>query len=283
MTVREQLVVGSRLLAANHPQEQANLEAQLLLAQALGRPRVWLFSHPDTDVPSEAASVYTASLHRRSAGEPLEYILGHSEFYGLNLEVSPATLVPRPETEVLVEVALTELAGKTRPLVADVGTGSGAIALAIANNHPTAQLLATDLSFAAVTLAQRNARALSLQNRVWLVCCHLLACTNAQFDLVAANLPYVASHELFGSAASVVRFEPRVALDGGLDGTTLIAELLAAARTLLAPGGTILAEIGANQKEQVLCLAQEQFPQAQISIMPDLAGRDRLLRIRTKV
>ncbi|MGQ9554376.1 MAG: peptide chain release factor N(5)-glutamine methyltransferase [Anaerolineae bacterium] len=281
MTVREQLAVGSRLLAIGRPQAQANLEAQLLLAQALCQPRIWLFSHPDTEVPSEAASAYAASLQRRSAGEPLEYILGRSEFYGLSLEVTPATLVPRPETEVLVEVALIELAGKTRPLVADVGTGSGAIALAIASNHPTAQLLATDISFAALALARRNVHALSQQHRIWLVCCHLLACANTQFDLIVANLPYVTSHELSGSAALVAQFEPRVALDGGPDGTALIAELLAMARASLVPGGTILAEIGATQREKALCLAQEHFPEAQASIMPDLAGWDRLLRIRT--
>lgn len=281
MTVREQLAVGSRLLAIGRPQAQANLEAQLLLAQALCQPRIWLFSHPDTEVPSEAASAYAASLQRRSAGEPLEYILGRSEFYGLSLEVTPATLVPRPETEVLVEVALIELAGKTRPLVADVGTGSGAIALAIASNHPTAQLLATDISFAALALARRNVHALSQQHRICLVCCHLLVCANTQFDLIVANLPYVTSHELLGSAALVAQFEPRVALDGGPDGTALIAELLAMARASLVPGGTILAEIGATQREKALCLAQEHFPEAQASIMPDLAGWDRLLRIRT--
>ncbi len=259
--------------------DQGSLDAEVLLAHVLEHPRSWLYAHPEHPVDDKATAPFLALVRRRAAGEPLEYITGHADFFGLRLEVTADVLVPRPETETLVETALSELKGRTG-WVADVGTGSGAIALAIAGQHPGVTVVATDVSLPALRMAARNVQAHHLDERVQLVNCHLLSATSVTFGLVVANLPYVAAADLEGPAAPVVRHEPRLALDGGADGLDLIRSLLTDVPRHLARLGTALLEIGAMQGDQVRDLATRLLPGAEVSILPDLTGRDRILRVR---
>ena len=280
MTVRERLGAGRAALAGTLPPERAALDAEVLLAAVLGRGRWHLLAHPEERVAPEASAKYCSWLQRRAWGEPLEYLTGRADFYGLMLEVTPAVLVPRPETEVLVEAALSALRPLTGPLVVDVGTGSGAIALAVAANHPTARVLAVDCSLEALTVAHRNASAHSLLDRVLTIGCDLLSCLDARFDAVLANLPYVATSDLATVSAPVVRYEPRLALEGGPDGLALVKRLLSQARGRLAPGGTILAEIGVGQGDEAAAIAGGLYDSALVDLLPDLAGLDRVLRVR---
>lgn len=281
MTVRRLLLQARRTLQAAGTAEPA-LEAEVLAAHCLGRPRSWLFAHPEAEAPPAIAAATLDLVRRRAGGEPLEYLTGSAAFYGLTLEVTPDVLVPRPETEILVDLALAELADAPRPLVVDVGTGSGAVALALAARHPGARIVATDVSLPALAVARRNARSLALSRRVPLVCCDLLAPLSARFDLIAANLPYVGSGDLDGVSAVVARHEPRLALDGGADGLALIERLLRQATERLRPGGTLLAEIGSMQGSPARALAEHAFAGSRIDVLPDPAGLDRVLRVRTR-
>jgi release factor glutamine methyltransferase len=207
----------------------------------------------------------------------LPYLLGHWEFYGLDFMVSPSALIPRPETELLVEQALAWLRQRPqRRLVADVGTGCGCIAVTLATHLPGLRVIASDLSFAALKLARANSRKLVVEQRISFIQCDLLAPFN-KFDLIAANLPYIPSSEL--ELLPVARREPRLALDGGPDGLETIRRLLQQALTRLAAGGLLLLEIEASQGSAALALAQAAFPYAQIQLLSDLAGQDRLIRL----
>ncbi|MHB0875450.1 MAG: peptide chain release factor N(5)-glutamine methyltransferase [Anaerolineae bacterium] len=278
-TVRDALIEGTAALASRAPSDRVRLDAEAILADSLGRRRSWLFAHPEAALTDVEGQRYRVLLGRRAAGEPLEYLLGHGDFYGLSLALTPAVLVPRPETETLVEAALKVLRGSDRPLVADVGTGSGAIALAIATQHPGAHVVATDVSMAALAVAAGNVRAHALTDRVHLLCCHLLQASCARFALIAANLPYVATRDLAGTSADVARFEPRLALDGGESGLTLVRDLLCQARSRLSPDGTLLAEIGSMQGTEAAALAAAQFGAARVSVIADLFGNARVLRV----
>jgi release factor glutamine methyltransferase len=254
--------------------------AELILAHVLGKPRSWLYAHPDAAVPAEAAARWRELWARLLAGEPLEYLLGQAHFCGLTVFVSPAVLVPRNETELLAEAAFQEIAPLDRPLVADVGTGSGAIALYLAARHPGANVVATDVSPAALAVAARNLRAYGTSQRVHLLCCHLLSAVDGQFDLVVANLPYVPTPDLQGSAAAVARYEPWVALDGGPDGLALVRELLAQALPKLREKACLLLEIGEGQGEVLQEYSRQLCPRAEISFLRDYAGKERIFRMR---
>jgi len=279
MNIAQALAEAKSVLVASLGEDQASLESQVLLASLLGKPRSWLFAHPEHDIGAAEAQ-FRVMVGRRFTGEPLEYITGRVEFYGLALAVSPAVLVPRPETEILVEASLEALASHVSPLVADVGTGSGAIALAIAAQRPDARIVATDLSLPALAVAAHNMQQLSLQEHVDLVCCDLLSAVAARFQLIAANLPYVASGEMDSDSQTVARFEPHLALDGGPDGLAQVRRLLPVARDHLLPGGMLLAEIGARQGKAAVTLALSFYRDADVSVLRDLAGLDRVLRVR---
>lgn len=280
MIVIDAVAMGSHVLQQLLAEAQARLEAEVLLADAVGQPRSWLFAHRDADLGEAEWERFLQRLSRRSEGEPLDYIIGRGEFYGLPLELTPDVLVPRPETEVLVEAALAAIAGRPTPLVADVGTGSGAIALAIAASHRGAHVIATDISLEALAVARRNALSLALTDRVYFAAADLLQPLVAGFDLIAANLPYVADGDLDGASAPVARYEPRLALAGGLDGLALIRRLLHQAATLLAPGGTLLAEIGSMHGAEASALASGCYPTGSIDVLADMSGSDRVLRVR---
>lgn len=266
---------------ARLPGDTPELDAQVLLAHVLGHVRTWLLAHPELELSAPQLDSVEAAVSRLEAGDPLPYVLGHWEFYGLDFNVTPNVLIPRPETELLVEKAIAWLkASPERRTVADVGTGSGAIAVTIAMNVPDARVLATDISPAALEVARSNAEKFNVQERIEFVECDLLPTLNVQrstFNAIFANLPYIPTETL--RRLAVFETEPALALDGGADGLDLIRRLLAIAPDWLAPGGRIMLEIEASQGMPVLSLAYDLFSEAEIHLHRDLAGHDRLLEI----
>ena len=265
--------------------DSPELDAQVLLANILDKPRTWLVAHPKAQLtPSQLATVKKA-FTRVQAGEPLPYVLGHWEFFGLDLEITPDVLIPRPETEILVEHGIDWLNDSPeRRTIADVGTGSGCIAVAIANSIPDATVFATDISFPALEVAHRNAQRHNLAKRIRFIQCDLLPVhpdplpTDLHFDLICANLPYIPTDTLHELA--VYGREPTLALDGGPDGLDIVRRLLRMSTEWLAPNGMILLEIEATQGMAAVSLAYDNFDNAEIHLHQDLAGHDRLLEIR---
>jgi len=252
------------------------MDASVLLAGLLNKPRSWVIAHPETSLnPTEQAALERAIV-RVEAGEPLPYILGHWEFFGLDFLLNPATLIPRPETELMVEEALNWLKEHPgRRQVADVGTGSGCIAISLAFHMPDLKIIATDISKSALQVAMANAKRHGVTKQISFVQGNLLGSTLVHFDLICANLPYIPTETL--SSLQVFNREPGLALDGGVDGLELIRSLLWAAPQCLSQGGRLFIEIETNQAIAVSSLAQEVFPQQKTSIIKDLAGKERLL------
>ncbi|MBI5295395.1 MAG: peptide chain release factor N(5)-glutamine methyltransferase [Chloroflexi bacterium] len=270
------------------PGDSPELDAQVLLAHVLGHVRTWLLAHPELELSAPQLDVVEAAISRLEAGEPLPYVLGHWEFYGLDFNVTPDVLIPRPETELLVERAIAWLkASPERARVIDVGTGSGAIGVTIATHIPDARILATDISPAALAVAKHNAEKFHVHHQIEFMQCDLLPESKVEgqksdlrlstFNLICANLPYIPTETL--RRLAVFETEPSLALDGGADGLDLIRRLLAIAPDWLAPGGRIMLEIEASQGMQVLSLAYDLFSEAEIHLHQDLAGHDRLLEI----
>lgn len=260
--------------------ESPSLDAQVLLAHVLGKPRPWVLAHQEVVLTTDQVSVLEEALARLEAGEPLPYVLEHWEFYGLDFVVTPATLIPRPETELLVEQALVWLESKPGPHRGlDVGTGTGCIAIALAAHAPDLRFLASDISFPALRIAQLNIHRQALEQRIHLVQADLLPAVEGDFDLVCANLPYIPSEKL--ASLQVARYEPGIALDGGTDGLDLIRRILASATGVLAPGGLLLLEIEASQGAATEALASRTFSGADVLLMADLGGNDRLVKIET--
>lgn len=247
------LDLALRAAAARLPGPDARHEAEQLLLHVLGRDRAWLFAHGDDPLPASGAATLDAWLARRASGEPLAYLLGRRGFWTLDLQVSPATLIPRPETERLVELALERLPDD-RPLrVADLGTGSGAIALALASERPLAQVVATDLSGDALRVAQANAETNRIANVAFRQGSWLAPLAGQRFDLIASNPPYIADgdpHLMQGD----LRYEPPAALSSGADGLDAIREIVATAPAYLLPGGWLLLEHGWDQGEAIRAL-----------------------------
>ena len=255
-----------------------NLDGQVLLAQVLERPRAWVMAHPQAELNDEQSARVQSQLERLEAGEPLPYVLGHWEFYGLDFQLSPAVLIPRPETELLVDQGGAWLqANPRRRQAVDVGTGSGCIAVSLAAHHPDLRVTATDISRAALKTARKNAARHGVAQRLQFVQTDLLAALRGPFDLICANPPYIPSAEL--KKLAVFGREPGLALDGGPDGLGLTQRLLAQAAHNLARGGLLLVEIEATQGDRTLALAGQFFPTAKSEVLPDLAGRQRLLRV----
>ncbi len=214
---------------------------------------------------------------QRAAGHPLPYIVGHTEFWGLEFEASPEVLIPRPETEVLVDLAVERQPGT----VVDVGTGSGCIAVAVAVGLPEVQVTGVDTSSAALAVARRNAERHRVGGRVLLVNGDTLSPRPGPVDLIVSNPPYVATGERSALPFSVREYEPWSALDGGPDGLDIVRRLLAQAPAVLKPGGALLVEIGSGQGEAASALARASFPEASVRIQRDLAGLDRVLEVQT--
>ena len=255
------------------------LDASVVLAHILGKPRTWVLAHQDLELTSQQKEELKEKVRRLESGEPLPYVIGHWEFFGMEFDLSPAVLIPRPETELLVEKAIVWLqASATGRRIADVGTGSGIIAISIAVHIPDAVVLATDISAEALGIARSNAARYHVQDRIEFVQCDLLpAQQQHQLDLLCANLPYIPTSTL--KELPVYGREPGLALDGGADGLELIRSLLNQAPGWIAPGGRVLLEIETTLGPQTIELAQKQFPQADIRLHRDLAGHDRLVEI----
>lgn len=263
-----------KLIAVDTP----GLEAQLLLGSVLDQSRTAVLTHPERQLTSEQINQLEELLNRRLRGEPLPYLLGHWEFYGLDLLVNPAVLIPRPETELLVEQALNWL--KEHPnqgRVVDVGVGSGAISLALASHIPNLTILAADLLRPALRVAQQNCSRHGLTHRISLLQSDLLTAARGPFDLVCANLPYIPTATLQG--LQVARHEPVTALDGGVDGLRLIKRLLTDSPRWMAASGCLLLEIEAGEGESSLNLARSLLPTAVSRVLNDHADLPRLLRI----
>jgi release factor glutamine methyltransferase len=257
------------------------LDAEVLLAHVLAHDRAWLYTHPEHVLSPPQLSTYRSLVSQRVAREPVAYLTGCKEFFGLDLIVTPDVLIPRPETEQLVELAIQWIANApSRGLIADVGTGSGAVAVALAVHLPQSHIIATDTSPAALAVARRNAVRHRVANRVHCVQGDLLAPLARTFHLIVANPPYLSQTELATAPPEVACWEPRAALDGGPDGLAMICSVLEMASDRLCPGGALLVEIGAGQGTEVLSLARRRFSQATIEIVKDYAKRDRLLVVR---
>ncbi len=286
MTLAEALRCAAKHFAALEILETSNphLEAELLLQHALGLNRTQLYQRLRDEMPPDKETAYHDLVWRRLCGEPTPYITGRAHFFDIELAVTPAAAIPRPETELLVEKA-SALAGKrlqdTSSLtIVDVGTGCGAIALALATRLPSVQIIATDISPAALALAQRNAERLGLASSVRFLCSDLLAPLEQPVDIVVANLPYVRSTEWETLPVEIRCYEPREALDGGPDGLRVIERLLHQAPPLLRPGAALLLEIGYDQGPPVAALASEVFSESTVEVKKDLASLDRLVVIR---
>ncbi|MGB9593593.1 MAG: peptide chain release factor N(5)-glutamine methyltransferase [Anaerolineae bacterium] len=265
--------------------ETPRLDAEILLCECAGVERAFLLAHGTEAVPADAWAQFQAWVARREQREPVAYITGHREFYGLDFAVTPAVLVPRPETEHVVDeaLALAQAKHRTAPTVfiADVGTGSGAIAIALAVHLPYAQVCALDASREALEVAWRNAERHGVLHRMCLVQSDLLEHLPWAVDILVANLPYVADEE-WPTLAPEIRFhEPPHALRGGANGLDLIRRLLAQATEHLRPGGAVVLEIGAGQGAQVQRLAQAAFPGGQVRVAQDYAGLDRVVIVQT--
>jgi release factor glutamine methyltransferase len=240
------------LTAHNVPSPRFN--AELLLMFTLGCDRAYLFAHPERELSDDEQSRYDAALAERSRGVPGQYITGHQEFWGLDFLVTPAVLIPRPETEHVIETALDLLANRSGARIADVGTGSGCIALGLASELPNAEIHATDISTAALEIARTNAARLQLENRVEFHQADLLADITPPFDLIVSNPPYVGDSEEDQVQLEVRKFEPRNAVFAGPVGTEVIARLIPQAQMALRPGGWLILEISGTIAEKVHAL-----------------------------
>ena len=270
MNVRDLLAAATKNLGGI----EARLDAELLLAHVLNVSRAWLYAWPEHAPDAAQREAFEQHVVARERGEPVAYLIGHREFWSLDLEVTPAVLIPRPETELLVEVALEHLP-RDRPMrVADLGTGSGAIALALARERPLAQVLATDASDVALDVARRNAARLAVDNVTFAQGDWCAALTGGRFELIASNPPYIASDDAHLDTGDLRR-EPRMALVSGRDGLDAIRRIVADTSAHLAAGGWLLLEHGWDQAARIRALF-ESHEYTDISSVRDTAGHERV-------
>jgi len=264
------------------------LAAELLLLHVLGRDRTWIYAHPEEEISASNAERFFALIARRAAGEPTQHLTGKQEFWGLEFEVTPDVLIPRPETEHVIEVALDRLAvrelraGRKPTLsgeglqIADIGTGSGCIAVALAKELPGSTIYATDISNAALAVARRNAMRHNVTDRVRFLEGNLLDMATAQYDVIVSNPPYIGRREVDTLAREVRDHEPEAALYGGEEGYEFYANLIAQAGGHLKPGGILVLELGHNSLPAVQPLL-EVSAWTNVAVTNDLAGIPRVL------
>ena len=276
MTLKQALERARGILLA-HGIDDAPLECQLLLRQASGISQVQLYLDLDREMDSEEEAAFWRLVERRLSGEPIAYISGHREFYGLDFSVEPGVLIPRPESELLVEQAIRLAQNRAVSAVAEIGTGCGAIAISLALTLPRTKIYATDISASALRIAQSNCQKHGVADRVCLLHGDVLQPLPEPVDLIVANLPYVSEAEL--PQVSSAGFEPLLALNGGVDGLEKIRQLCQQAGDRLRPQGSLLLEIGQGQATAVVDLLQCLFPSAEIAVMPDLSGMERVVGV----
>lgn len=257
-----------------------DLDARLLLEHVLQANHSFLIAHSDDILTDSQADQYRQLIRRAKEKEPIPYLTGTAAFYGYDFQVGPAVLIPRPETEQLVEYALSWAKLKERPQIVDVGTGSGCIAVSLADHLPLSMVSAIDISVDALAVARLNAKRL-VPDRIHFYEGNLLEPIRFQVDLIVANLPYIASHEWTLVDDGVKWYEPLVALEGGSDGLDLIGEMLQQSSSRLRAGGAIIMEVGFQQGKAVERLARLHFPYAEVAVIADYAERDRIVTICT--
>ncbi len=288
--IRRALKEGmAKLRSASVPSH--TLAAELLLMHALGRDRTWLYTHPEALLDAADAEKYFVLIARRAAGEPTQYLTGKQEFWGLEFEVTPAVLIPRPETEHVMEVALARLGPRGFKIhldtglpreqlrVADVGTGSGCLAVSLAYELPHADFFATDISAPALEIARRNAARHAVTDRIHFLQTDLLQALSHEsrsFDLIVSNPPYVARNESAQLQREVREHEPHAALFGGTTGVENYERLIEGAARLLRPGGILVLELGYNSAGHVRTILAEQKRWTNVSFTNDLAGIPRV-------
>lgn len=280
MTIDGLLAWGEERLQLSSNAPSPAKDAEWLLRHVLGRDKAWLLTHGDESVEEGKAQEYALLIKRREKNEPMQYIVGETEFFGLPFRVTPEVLIPRPETEHLVEKVVELAAGFSAPRIIDVGTGSGAIAIAIAKQLPQAQVTATELSEGAIAVAQENAARNGVSVR-FLLGDLLAPVSEEKYEIIASNPPYVPSEEKALLAVEVRDHEPEMALYGGADGLGIYRRLIPAAFLQLTDGGWLLLEMGFGQAERVKDL-MEQAGFQEIEIVTDLQGIERILCGRKK-
>jgi len=281
VTIESAIQEGAEILGAGAVNEPRR-EAGLLLAHVLDRDRGFVIAHADDSLMEERYENFRRLISRRMRGEPLQYITGQREFFKLAFEVSPDVLIPRPETELIVEIALQLCRDDPAPFIADVGTGSGCIAISVLHELPAAMAVAIDISTAALRVARRNAERHGVHQRLTLIesDCFAAVCTTKPFSMIVSNPPYVSDEDIEGVAREV-RFEPRVALAGGADGLSVIRRLLNETRPFIRPKGYLVFEIGFGQSETIEKLIDRRIWKL-VEISKDLQGIPRTFVLQRK-
>ena len=270
MTTVRSLLASHSAPASDEPRR----DAEILLGHVLEKPRAWLYAHGDDEVADTVADIFQLLSSRRAKGEPVAYLVGHREFWSLHLLITPAVLIPRPETELLIELTLQRIPQSAKCSIVDLGTGSGAIALALARERPNVRVVATDASDEALSVARVNSERLGIGNVEFIRSDWFGALGDATFDVVVSNPPYIASNDAHLSQGDV-RFEPRAALVSGIDGLDSIREIVRGAQQRLKAHGWLLIEHGFDQGDAVRGLfAQSGF--VDISTSRDGEGRERV-------
>ncbi len=276
MNLKQALAYARGILADNNI-DDASLEGEVLLRHILGIDRTQLFSELDLNLTPSEEEILGRLVERRLQGEPSAYITGHREFYGLDFQVDHNVLIPRPESEILVEKAISLAQNRMISTIADIGTGCGAIAISLALNLPEVKIYATDVSAAALEVARANCRKHGVENRISLLQGNMLEPVAEPVDLIIANLPYVRESELARSGP--LSFEPVLALNGGPDGVSRINDLCHQLAGKLSYDGCVFIEIGQGQGETVSDLLRQVFPLAGIEITKDFAGIERVVSL----
>lgn len=285
-TIKDILIQGTQRLTTVADHQSARLDAQVLLTHVLGVERSTFYAYPEREVSAEQEAQFFRLIERRREGEPVAYLVGHKEFYGLDFVVDPRVLIPRPETELLVEAALAQIhhrmTASSFPVVADIGTGSGAIPITLAVEVPRLPYLyASDISSEALAVARLNCQRHRVENRVRLLQGDLLAPLPEPVDILTANLPYVGTDEMQVLTPDVRAYEPHLALFSGPQGLALLERFCREVKRsdLLKSGAVILLEIGYQQREPLTRLLLELWPQATVTCKQDYAGWDRLMLV----
>lgn len=256
-------------------------EASSLLAFTLDKPSAFLIAHPEYELTGDEAARFESYITRRANREPFQYISGRQEFYGLEFEVTPDVLIPRPETEILVEEAINELNKLKEPTFCEVGVGSGCISVSILHNVPNATAVATDISEKAIAVARRNAGKHGVADRLTCIEGDLFAGVNQKFDIIVSNPPYIPYADLTDMQKEVRDFEPHNALFAGTEGLDIVRRIIDEALEHLNPGGLLMIEIGFGQSELLRDLV-DQTIWSKPEFLPDLQGIDRILKIRLR-
>ena len=273
MTVKRLLQHAVNLLNS-HNIEGAFIAAEVILRHILKYSRVQLYQQPDSEVLDEQAVVFDKLLQRHLEGEPVAYITGHKEFYGLDFTVDSRVLIPRPETEMLVDKAIRMVKDKGYHNLVDVGTGSGAIAIALATNLTNVNIYALDIAIPALEVAQQNSRKHGVSHRITFLPGNLLEPLYEPVDLIIANLPYVKTADL---SEPSIAYEPSLALNGGREGLDVIRKFVPQCKMKLKPGGALLMEIGHGQCDEVVSIIRANLPLISIQIDVDYGGVDRII------